>query len=101
MSFLNELKRRNVLRVTLVYLAGSWLLIQILETLFPIYGLDETSIQIVVAIIAIGFVPLFFASLVPYIVVGVLLASIMLLSWLTTLILLTALIAVGEKYGRR
>jgi predicted RND superfamily exporter protein len=44
-------------------------------------------------IIAIGFVPLFFASLVPYIVVGVLLASIMILSWLATLILLPAVIS--------
>ena len=29
-------------------MAGSWLLIQVLETLFPIFRLDETSIQIVV-----------------------------------------------------
>ncbi len=57
MSFLNELKRRNVLRVAIVYLAGSWLLIQVLETLFPIFGLAETSIRIVVIILAIGFIP--------------------------------------------
>ena len=57
MSFLNELKQRNVLRVAIFYLAGSWLLIQVLETLFPIFRLDETSIQIVVIIIAIGFIP--------------------------------------------
>jgi predicted RND superfamily exporter protein len=44
-------------------------------------------------IVAIGFVPLFFASLVPYIVVGVLLASIMILSWLATLVLLPAVIS--------
>jgi TolB-like protein/thioredoxin-like negative regulator of GroEL len=56
-SLYSELKRRNVIRVAIVYLAGSWLLIQILETLFPIYGLDETSIQIVVTILAIGFIP--------------------------------------------
>jgi TolB-like protein len=56
-SLYNELKRRNVLRVGIAYLAGSWLLIQILETLFPIYGLDETSIQIVVAVLGIGFIP--------------------------------------------
>jgi hypothetical protein len=31
MSFLNELKRRNVLRVAIFYLAGSWLLIQVKE----------------------------------------------------------------------
>ncbi len=57
MSFLNELKRRNVLRIAIFYLAGSWLLIQVLETLFPIFRLDETSIQIVIIILAIGFIP--------------------------------------------
>jgi hypothetical protein len=57
MSFLNELKRRNVVRVAIVYLAASWLLIQVLETLFPIFGLAETSIQIVVIILGIGFFP--------------------------------------------
>ncbi len=43
-------------------------------------------------IIAIGFVPMFFATLMPYIYVGVHLASVMLLSWLATLLLLPALI---------
>jgi hypothetical protein len=43
-------------------------------------------------IIAIGFVPMFFATLMPYIYVGAHLASVMLLSWLTTLLLLPALI---------
>jgi predicted RND superfamily exporter protein len=45
-------------------------------------------------IIAIGFVPMFFATLTPYIYVGVHLASVMLLSWLATLLLLPALITV-------
>ncbi len=57
MSFFDELKRRNVLRVAIVYLAGSWLVIQVLETLFPIFGLAETSIRVVVIILAIGFLP--------------------------------------------
>ena len=57
MSFIKELKRRNVLRVGVAYLAASWLLIQILETLFPIYDVDETSIQVVVSILGIGFIP--------------------------------------------
>ncbi len=52
-------------------------------------------------IIAIGFVPMFFASLVPYIVVGAMLASIMLLSWLTTLLLLPSVITVGDQLRRR
>jgi predicted RND superfamily exporter protein len=51
-------------------------------------------------IIAIGFAPLLFASLVPYIIVGVLLTSIMLLSWLATLLLLPALITLLTPRAR-
>jgi len=54
-SFISELQRRNVVRVAIGYLAGSWLFIQVLETLWPIFGLPETSIRIVVVILAIGF----------------------------------------------
>jgi hypothetical protein len=45
-------------------------------------------------IVSIGFTPLLFAPLVPYITVGVLLASIMALSWGTTILLLPALIRI-------
>lgn len=51
-------------------------------------------------IVSIGFTPLLFAPLIPYVTVGVLLASIMALSWLTTILLLPALIRlfnIGEK----
>ena len=48
-------------------------------------------------IIAIGFTPLFFASLVPYIVVGAFLTSIMILSWLATLFVLPALVVLLGK----
>lgn len=57
MSLLNELSRRNVIRVAIAYLAGAWLLIQVLETLFPIFGLAATSIQVVVIVLAVGFIP--------------------------------------------
>ena len=57
MALFDELKRRNVIRVALAYLAGAWLLIQVLETLFPIFDLQETAIRIVVIILAIGFLP--------------------------------------------
>jgi predicted RND superfamily exporter protein len=50
-------------------------------------------------IIAIGFVPMVFASLIPYVVVGVLLATIMILSWLASLLLLPAVIALFGKQG--
>jgi len=57
MSFFSELKRRNVLRVGIAYLAGAWLLVQIVETLFPVFDLPNSTIRIVVIGIAIGFVP--------------------------------------------
>lgn len=56
-EFFEELRRRHVFRVMIAYLAGSWLVIQVLETLFPIFGLDETSIRMVVVILAIGLIP--------------------------------------------
>jgi len=57
LSIFNELKRRNVLRVALAYIAVSWLLIQVVETLFPIYGLSDAAIRLVVAIPGVGFIP--------------------------------------------
>ena len=50
MSLFSELKRRNVFRVGLAYLAGAWLLIQIADTVFPAYGfspflLDSSSLR--------------------------------------------------------
>jgi len=58
MSLYHELKRRNVLRVAIAYLAGSWLLVEVAETVFPLYGFDDTPARIVVTLLAIGF-PLF------------------------------------------
>ncbi len=57
MSLFAELQRRNVLRVAAAYVAGAWLLIQVLDTLLPIFGADEASARIVVIVLAIGFVP--------------------------------------------
>ena len=37
MSFLNELKRRNVFRVGLVYLASAWLIAQVTAILVPAF----------------------------------------------------------------
>jgi len=62
MSFVQELQKRGVHRVAVAYLAGAWLLIQILETLFPIFSLPETSIRLVVIALAIGFAPALIAA---------------------------------------
>jgi TolB-like protein len=57
MNLIAELKRRNVLRVGLAYLAVSWLLIQIVETLFPVFGFSDAAVRVLVIVLAIGFVP--------------------------------------------
>ena len=57
MSLFNELKRRSVFRVAIGYLGISWLLIQVVETLFSIYKIDEGIAQVVVTVLAIGFMP--------------------------------------------
>ena len=57
MAFFDELKRRNVLRVAAAYIAVSWLLIQVVETLFPAFGVGDSAIRAVVIVLALGFIP--------------------------------------------
>lgn len=57
MSFIQELKRRNVIRAGLAYLAASWLLIQVADTIFPAYGVHSSTITILITILGIGFLP--------------------------------------------
>ena len=62
MSLFNELKRRNVFRVGAAYIVAAWLVIQVVETLFPVYGLSDAAIRIVVAILGVGFIPVLILS---------------------------------------
>jgi TolB-like protein len=57
MSLFAELKRRNVLRVAAAYIAVSWLLIQVVETLFPVFDIGDTAVRAVVIVLALGFIP--------------------------------------------
>ena len=57
MSFLSELKRRNVIRVLVAYLAGAWLLVQIADVVFPIYGIPEPALRLLTTLLIIGLVP--------------------------------------------
>jgi adenylate cyclase len=57
MSFWGEIQRRNVHRVAIAYVAAAWLLIQVAETLFPVFGLSDTAIRAIVIVLGIGFVP--------------------------------------------
>lgn len=62
MSFISELKRRNVFRVGIAYLITSWLLLQFTDVLSELLNLPDQVGPVVVAIVAIGFpLALFFA----------------------------------------
>jgi len=62
MSFVGELKRRNVFRVGAAYVVASWLLIQVAETLFPLFGFDDNLTRNVVIALAIGLIPALIAA---------------------------------------
>ena len=57
MSLIAELKRRNVLRVAAAYVAVSWLLIQVVETVFPAFGFDDVAVRNVDLVLAALLIP--------------------------------------------
>ena len=62
MSFIKELKRRNVIRVAIAYGVATWLLIEVSSTTFPMLRLPEWSATLVTVLLLIGFpVALIFA----------------------------------------
>ena len=56
-GFLNELKRRNVIRMAGLYLVGAWLLVQVAGTVLPMFGAPDWLPRSIVILLAIGFVP--------------------------------------------
>ena len=57
MSLYHELKRRNVIRVAIAYLALAWLVTEVAGTLFPAFGIPDWGIRFLVIVFALGFVP--------------------------------------------
>ena len=57
MSLLAELKRRNVIRVAIGYLAVSWLVLQAGSLIFGMFDLPNTLMRGLLALLAIGFIP--------------------------------------------
>ncbi|HQR49423.1 MAG TPA: hypothetical protein PL152_08800, partial [Steroidobacteraceae bacterium] len=55
MRFLAELKRRRVIRTALVYLASSWLLLQVAELLLGMLDVPAWGLKLVFVLLAIGF----------------------------------------------
>jgi adenylate cyclase len=56
-SLFNELKRRNVIRVALFYIIAAWLLVQVAETVLPLFDVPDGVLRGLVILLVLGFVP--------------------------------------------
>ena len=57
MSIFAELKRRNVFRVGIAYLVASWVLMQVVDVISPVFELPEWAPKLIFLLLAIGLVP--------------------------------------------
>jgi TolB-like protein len=57
MSLFQELKRRNVIRVGLLYLVAAWLLLQLTDVLSSLLPVGESAGPLVILLLALGFFP--------------------------------------------
>ena len=57
MSFIAELKRRNVIRMAGLYLVGAWLVVQVSSTVLPMFNAPAWLPRSIVIVLAVGFVP--------------------------------------------
>ena len=57
MSFVDELKRRNVFRVGIAYAIAAWLLLQMVDVVVPIIGAPDSAPKAMLLFIAVGFPP--------------------------------------------
>ena len=55
MSFFEELKRRNVVKMAVLYAVASWLIIQIGDVLFDTFDLPSSWLRLVVAVLILCF----------------------------------------------
>lgn len=57
MSLIQELKRRNVIRVAVLYLVAAWLLLQLTDVLSSLLSVPESAGSTVVMLLVLGFIP--------------------------------------------
>jgi len=57
MSLFQELKRRNVIRIAILYLVSSWVLLQLADVLSSLLNAPEAAGSIVVMLLMLGFFP--------------------------------------------
>jgi hypothetical protein len=61
-ALLEELKRRNVIRVAGLYLIGSWLMVQVAATLLPVFEAPAWVMKVLLVVLAAGFVAALISS---------------------------------------
>ena len=54
-QFFDELKRRNVVRVGIAYVVIGWLVFQVGEVLFPVFGAPDWVFKTLILVFALGF----------------------------------------------
>jgi adenylate cyclase len=54
-NFFAELKRRNVYKVAVAYAVVAWLVIQVASIVLPTFHAPEWTLQVIIAVVAIGF----------------------------------------------
>ena len=57
MSFLQELKRRNVVKVGIAYAVTTWILMQLTDVVSDILALPEWAPKLILLILVVGFIP--------------------------------------------
>ena len=57
MSFLQELKRRNVVKVGIAYAVTTWILMQLTDVVAEILALPEWAPKLILLILVVGFIP--------------------------------------------
>jgi TolB-like protein/Flp pilus assembly protein TadD len=62
LTLFNELKRRNVIRVGVLYLVAAWLLLQLTDVLSSLLPVPESAGSIVVMLLVLGFFPVLIFS---------------------------------------
>ena len=62
MSLWHELKRRNVVRVAIAYVAAAWLILQVVDTVLAYLGHDVAQAQWLLVALVVGFVPTVYVS---------------------------------------
>ena len=55
MSFIEELKRRNVVRMAVLYTVAAWLILQVADVLFDALELPPVWVRLVLAVLILGF----------------------------------------------